>query len=489
MFAPFNRLNPAQATLLLIAAMALVRLALAGTAGLSVDEAHYALYGLHPDWSYFDHPPLIGWLQALVLPFATSDLALRLWPVVLFAGASWMMFRITLRLFPQQTPWLGFTSVGLLQSAAILQLLGLAMLPDTPLLLFGLAVLWVLHGIVVAGRVRHWLWLGALLGLAALSKYTAVTLVATVLLALAFGRQWRQLRTPWPWLAVLVALLLILPILYWNQQHDWISFLYQLHHGAGKPDWEVRRFLLSQLAQFLAYGPALFLFGLIALVASLRHWRTSGVWMSLALALPILLLFGWGGGFEMTLPHWTALAWAGLAPLAAHWLHRNWGVRWVRVAFGFSMAASLLMMAALFSLFVFPWLSYQGVTPMRELYGWPLGAQHALQLQQQMQAEEPGVPVGLYTDNWTYGSRLAWYARPAPVQITDSRYDQFDVWFGTPKNGADGLLVMWPDADAQPFTGGPSEFTACALRDRLPVRLHGQTVATFSYFACHGYRN
>ena len=31
--------------------------------GLSVDEAHYLLYALHPALSYFDHPPLVGWVQ------------------------------------------------------------------------------------------------------------------------------------------------------------------------------------------------------------------------------------------------------------------------------------------------------------------------------------------------------------------------------------------------------------------------------------------
>ena len=40
-----------------------LHLALALAVNLSVDEAHYALYASHLDWSYFDHPPLVGWLQ------------------------------------------------------------------------------------------------------------------------------------------------------------------------------------------------------------------------------------------------------------------------------------------------------------------------------------------------------------------------------------------------------------------------------------------
>ena len=51
---------PARAAAILVLALLLAQLCLAGRVGLTTDEAHYALYGLHLDWSYFDHPPLVG---------------------------------------------------------------------------------------------------------------------------------------------------------------------------------------------------------------------------------------------------------------------------------------------------------------------------------------------------------------------------------------------------------------------------------------------
>lgn len=487
---PFKRLTPLQATLLLIVASTLMRLFVANGVELSVDEAHYALYGLHLDWSYFDHPPMVGWLQAIALQFGASNLAMRVVPMLLFAATSLVLYRVTLVLFPHETPWLGFTSVALLHSGVMFQLIGLAMLPDTPLLLLGLLLLWVLHGVMIEGRMQYWLWLGLLLGLAALSKYTAITLLATVLLALTLSKQWRQLRSPWPWLAVALSFLLILPILYWNYRHDWISFAYQLHHGTGKPSWEFSRFFLSQLGQLLAYGPGLFVFGLIALVAGLRQWRARGVWMCLSLALPVLLLFGWGGGYEMTLPHWTALGWAGLAPLTAYWLHRHWNLRWVRIGARSAIICSVLAIVLVFSEFAAPWLPFKdNENLLRDIYGWEQAAHRAEQLRVQMSAEPAGSTPMLFTDNWTYGSRLAWYVRPTPVQITDKRYDQFDVWFGAPKNGARGILVLWPDQQAIPATGGAGQFAACELRDRLPLRSRGHLISTFTFYACHGYKN
>jgi 4-amino-4-deoxy-L-arabinose transferase-like glycosyltransferase len=452
-----------------------------------VDEAHYALYGVHLDWSYFDHPPMIGWLQSIALQFGETDLALRVMPMALFTATSLLLYRVTLILFPHETPWLAFTSVALLQSGAILQLVGLAMLPDSPLLLFGLLVLWALHSIMIQGRAINWLWLGGLLGLAALSKYTAITLVATIAITMILNKRWQQLRSPWPWLAIAISAVLVLPILYWNYRHDWISFLYQMHHGAGKPSWEISRFLLSQAGQFLAYGPGVMVFGLFAIVGALRQRPEPGAWLCLSLALPILLLFGWGSGYEMTLPHWTSLAWASLAPLTAYWLHRHWQLLWVRIGVRISIVYAIAVLALIFSEFISPWLPFKdNHNPLRDLYGWQQAAQHGEQLRQEMDAGAANAL--LFTDNWTYGSRLAWYARPATVQITDNRFDQFDVWFGSPQNGAHGILVLWPEPEAKPSTGSAGQFAKCVLRDRLPIRSDTHLISTFSFYACDGFK-
>ncbi len=486
----FKRLTPLQATLLLIAACTLLRLVAARNAGLSVDEAHYALYGFHFDWSYFDHPPMIGWLQAIALQFSSSDLAMRVLPILMFAATSWVMYRVTRTLFPKETPWLGFVSVALLQSGLMFQLIGIAMLPDTPLLLLGLLLLWVLHGIVIEGRVRNWLWLGVLLGMAALSKYTSITLLVTVVLTMTLGKQWRQLLTRWPWLAIVVGSILILPILYWNYRHDWISFLYQLHHGTGNSGWDWLRFIESEGAQLLAYGPGVFIFGLIALVAGLRNWRESGTWLCLSFAIPVLLLFGMGAGYEMTLPHWASLGWAGLAPLTAYWLNHNWQSVWVRIGTRCAIIYSVVVAAIIFSELISPWIPFgDNDNPLKDLYGWKQAAQHAEQLREQLSTgKKSNLPL-LFTENWTYASRLAWYAKPTPVQVTDKRYDQFDIWFGSPQNDAQGIMVLWPDQDTNIATGGAGQFTSCKLLEKLPVSNHAHLISTFTFYGCYGFRN
>ncbi len=490
MMAFFKRLTPWQAALWLVAASTLLRLLASASVGLSTDEAHYALYGLHLDWSYFDHPSMIGWLQAIALQFGSSDLAMRVIPVLLFSAASLVLYRLALTLFPHESPWLGFVSVALLQSAVMFQLIGMAMLPDSPLLLLGLLALLALHGAISSGQTRYWLWLGLCLGLAGLSKYTAVSLIISVLLALTFSRQWRQLRSPGPWLALLLGALLIMPVLYWNYRHEWISFLYQLHHGTANPSWRISRLLISQLAQLVVYGPAIYVFGLVAVVASLRDWRDAGVQLCLALALPVLLLFGWNSGYEMTLPHWTSLGWIAVLPLLARWLLHVWNkARWVRVGIRISAVYAVLLLGLLLSEFLFSWPAFpDNSNPLRDVYGWEQAAQRAEKLRAEM-AATPGAPALLFTENWTYASRLAWYARPQPVQVPDKRHDQSYLWFGKPQNGARGILVVWPEAQATPSTGGAGQFGACTLREQMPVLVRGRLISTFSFYACDAFKN
>ncbi len=478
--------GPWRATLLLTLTLAVLHLLAAGRVPLSADEAHYALYGLHRDWSYFDHPPLVGWLQSLVLFFASSDFALRLWPIGLSVATAVVLFRFARQLFPGDSEWLAFWAVVLYQSGLLFQALGLALLPETPLLLFALLAMLALLDALERERLAAWLLFGLCIGLAGLSKYTAVTLVFTAALFVVLQRRLDVLRTPGPWLAVALALLLIAPVLYWNATHDWLSFRYQLEHGYRSKDWEWTRVGITQLAQFFAYAPGIYVFGLIAMFAGFREWRERGVQLSLLLTLPVLLLFASGSGREESLPHWTALAWAGCTPLAARWMITHWKVRAVRAFTYFSGGYSLALIFILHVLILFPSLPFPGKHhPLAPLTGWPQAAERAALLRTEFQREEPHAV--LLVHNWSLASRLAWYARPLAVQVPDIRFDQFDLWFGSPENGAAGVMVV-PDSSLKSTRRVLERFARCEERDPLPVYAGGAVIVTFRFYLCRGYR-
>ena len=69
---------------LLIGLLFFIHLGFGFLLNLSTDEAHYALYALHPDWSYFDHPPLVGWIQIIPVWLGADDGLIRLIPEILW---------------------------------------------------------------------------------------------------------------------------------------------------------------------------------------------------------------------------------------------------------------------------------------------------------------------------------------------------------------------------------------------------------------------
>ena len=481
--------SPGRLAVGLVALLALLHLLVIGRFALSVDEAHYALYGLMPDWSYFDHPPMVGWLQAVIVPLASGEFFLRLWPLLLSIVASFLLYRLTRELFPEAPAWYGLVSVTLLQSAIIFQLISMALVPDGPLLVFGLAGSLFLYRAINHNRWRDWLLLGLMFGLAGLSKYTAITLVVTALVYIALERRWTLLAGPRPWVAMLLAVLVITPVLYWNATHDWLSFKYQLGHGAPDRSWDWLRFARAQLAQVFAYAPGIFIFGIAALWTGLRSRAEPGVRFSIALALPILLLFGWGSGFEMTLPHWTVLAWAGLAPLTAWWLAPRWSRRWVRVTAYFTGGYSVVLILLLHSQLFSPWLPFEEHRhPLGDLYGWEEATEHALELSYSMSQALDEVPP-LMVGNWSLASRVAWYARPTPVLVADNRFDQFDLWYGAPKPGSEGLLIVPDNYHGRPKVSGEAHFRLCTQLDTLVVRQGPTPVHTFYYYRCQGYHD
>ena len=67
---------------LALAALALFRLAFAALLPITGDEGYFVLWGDHPAGGYYDHPPMVGWWLAVLLPVSRVEWFLRLPAVV-----------------------------------------------------------------------------------------------------------------------------------------------------------------------------------------------------------------------------------------------------------------------------------------------------------------------------------------------------------------------------------------------------------------------
>ncbi|WP_371829694.1 glycosyltransferase family 39 protein [Thiocapsa imhoffii] len=255
--------------------MVLWRVVIAALLPITQDEAYYADWARSLAWGYFDHPPGVALLSIGTWLAPGSALAARLGTLV--AGL------LTLIVMARFFHHCGLTRPSDLALALILLYAtlpgftgGVITTPDT-----GLALAWALalheSERALAGQRRRWLSAGLAVGFGLLGKYTMV-LIAPVLLWALWRSDRRALRTPWPYLGALVALLVFAPNIIWNLQHDWLTMRFQLGHGfatdfgvpvsadpASAPRSDART-LTSRLGAVIGYlGTQIALWGLIAL--------------------------------------------------------------------------------------------------------------------------------------------------------------------------------------------------------------------------------
>jgi hypothetical protein len=104
-------------------------------------------------------------------------------------------------------------------------------------------MIWSLVRLAESNDPRWWLAAGLFGGLSLLSKFTVVMMLPAVL-AFMLVPDWRlkQLRSPYPWLAGLIAIALFSPVLIWNYQHDWASFRFQAVRATAVHEFSLRTF-------------------------------------------------------------------------------------------------------------------------------------------------------------------------------------------------------------------------------------------------------
>lgn len=276
--------------LLLIVLMTALRVIYAGTIDLRTDEAYYWTWSKESVLSFLDHPPMIAWfIRFGTAIFGDTTLGVRLGGIVAMFATQLLLADIVRRI---TRDWRAVVLAVLLPEAAVYYgLLMAKVAPDTALIVFAMAMIWSLVRVAETDDGRWWLLAGAFGGLALLSKLTALMLLPAVA-AFVVVPDWRRrwLLSPYPWLAILIALALFSPVLIWNAMHDWASFKFQFVRATVAPPLSLARFGEFLGLQFSLVGPVLFPVALSGVGFTLwrGYRRRDGVaiLLSTAVALP-----------------------------------------------------------------------------------------------------------------------------------------------------------------------------------------------------------
>ena len=301
----------------------LLRLIYLGQAQLIPDEAYYWNYAQHMDLSYVDHPPLTGWLIWLgTALFGDNEFGVRIAAFICGLVTMGYLYALTLNIYDKST---GMRAMILLAILPIGFVHGMMMTPDAPLLAAWAATLYYMERALIAGRSSAWIGVGIAFGLGILSKYTLGLLgLAALLFMLLDPTARRWLFRPHPYLAAVLALLLFSPVIIWNSENDWASFLFQSRRVVG---WEIGQGVDPQFSiQYLPMHIIVLLtpVGLIAAAFALflknrfsnqdarRQYLFVRIFTGVPLAIFIIVSI-----FNTPRFHWTTPLWLAILPTIA----------------------------------------------------------------------------------------------------------------------------------------------------------------------------
>ena len=314
---------------LALVALTALRLIVAGAAPVSPDEAYYWVWSRAPAFGYLDHPFMVAlWVRIGTALFGDGAFGIRfLAPLAVALGS--VLILDAARLLGAGR---GYVAALLLNATLLFGAGGILMTPDTPLILFWIATLWAMARIVAGGSGWWWIAAGIFAGLALDSKYTAALLLAGIglwLLLLPAGRRWllRDLR---PWIGLAIALLMFLPVVLWNADHHWASFLKQ---GGRTGDFHPARaaqFLGELIVGQLGLAtPIVFVFCVAGLVTATRRAvarRDAAAGLLVALGVLPALVFIQHAFGDRVQANWPEILYpaaviaAAMLPLTLRWL-------------------------------------------------------------------------------------------------------------------------------------------------------------------------
>ncbi|MEQ1631726.1 MAG: glycosyltransferase family 39 protein, partial [Planctomycetota bacterium] len=380
--------------------------------------------------------------------------------------------------------------------------------PDPPLCLFYLATMAALWR-ARDGKLGWWIAAGVFTGCALLSKYTAAFLGLSGVIVLLFDAPMRrQLLRPGPWLAVVTAALVFLPVVLWNVDNDFESFRFQTSSRFGNARWSLASFVRFVVVQFGLLHPAVALMLPVTTAWLVRRAMARdgerdprALWL-LAFGLPMPLFFLTNAMWMQVKPNWIAPAYLPLLLGIAWWWSES-GLELRRPKLALAARRTALATIPLFALapLISLWPQHRGSS----WTGWTEIAACAEKWEERIDPEDHTEGnvfffAADYKDaaQLTHGLRLHEQSHPAepPVEAVLAQNAlgrsalQFDHWDAPSKHvGQDAIFVL-PRADQRKVLVDEmrARFASAELVEHVRVDRLGIQVMSADIFVCRNYK-
>ena len=416
---------------------------------LSGDEAYYWDWGRHLSWGYYSKPPLIGWLMAL-LRIAQLDggAGIRAASALIGTGTLSLIYLLAARLF---SPRVGFWALCVTSATIGNVALNICMTTDAPLTLCWCGALYSFWRLIEKASFRWSVALMLCWGIGALAKQMMLVFFPLGLIFLLMSPQKKRLlHEPLLWGAWLGSMLFLVPSLWWNSKHDWITFQHTSAHLRGEHFSWLKAF--SQMLEFLGSQlglatPVTFVMILLVFTLLFRKWKElsdSERYLLLFSAPPLLffLLFSFHRSIN---PNWPLVYYLpGMILLASVCCQQGkalfcWFRRGIVIGAGLSVAFYVTM-----ALLPSTGFDLTRIVPLREISGWSAYGAEIARIQHQLPHPEK---IRLIIVGHRYHvAALAFYHPDRPVVYQwpsmPGVHCQYDLWPGLPNDGSNALVIV-----------------------------------------------
>jgi len=378
------------------------------------DETYYWLWSKKLGLSYFDHPPMVAYLIKMTTLFSDEPLFVRLSAALLVSATAYFLYMLAKKIFDEKaaiyTFYIYLSSLLVLAASTLIT-------PDIPLMFFWALTLYSAYVYLEEDDKKYALLTGLSAGAMLLSKYTGILPLFTIFLYIILYKR-AVFRDGYFYAAIALAVVVFSPVLYWNYQHDFISFAFQLDHGVAEEKvFHPKAFFSFVGLQFALFHPLYLLPLFYFMVKDRERFARQKVYLLLPF-LFVLGFFSYNAAFKEANAQWAAGAYLSGAVLLGYYFAR-YDYKKLLIA-GVSISALLLVILKT------PIGEY--IPPIERLH---LRLGHIDKFHDEIQA------MNLDLDRYDYlliddyhGSEVAYYFRRSHdiLVLNTARFSQFNIW-------------------------------------------------------------
>lgn len=445
--------------------------------GIFRDEFYYIACTNHLAAGYVDQPPLSIYILAFSrMIFGDSLFAIRLLPAISAVLTVYFTGLITVRI-GGKTIALLIACITLAFSPIFLGVNSIFSMNTFDHLLWVLSAYFVVR-IIQETKPSQWIILGVLIGLGMLNKISMIWFGAGLFAGLIFTPMRAQLKTPWPYAAAIIALVIFSPFVIWNITHDFAHL--EFINNASRAKYSTLTPLDFMSGQLLLPGPAsvlVWLPGLIFLLFSrkLKEYRILGI---IFLTTFLILVVNWHSKAEYMAPAYP-LVYAGGGLFIEYLLERKNFV-WIKYVLpviivvsgliGMPMALPLLPVDSFIPYSKFLGLSSQNSENKElaelpqfyaDMFGWEDFASTVSKVYQTIPDSEKSGTI-VFAGNYGEAGALEYYSSKYELPAVICPHNSYWYWADPDTNKIKTVIVI----------GGKMEDHKSACRDVTLAAVH-----------------